>query len=273
MKEPYIPSASYNLWSMFKPAVGKEEWYCDMKRGFTKVRHKEPEVKALLDQDTIHQEIGKLAQRGVYEFHQDIILLEKSDGVEIVAEILKLKEKSDEAQVRVISILHKYYQQPILLEKNIISLSSGDEGFPNPIRIQQGSYIFNLYAPTDCMFSEPDGKVHILDFKTGKSNFDRRQAYVYLLAASYLHPQQPAIASFYNLENGLASEIITASAEKLKFVEIELEEISKRHENEKRLYRKNLDDFAKIFPPNPGITCKYCAFKSICKFSQCEVVQ
>jgi len=40
---------------------------------------------------------------------------------------------------------------------------------------------------------EPDGTLHILDFKTGKSEFDRRQAYVYLLAAKYLYPNRSAV--------------------------------------------------------------------------------
>ncbi len=94
---------------------------------------------------------------------------------------------------------------------------------------------------------QPDGTIHILDFKTGKSDFDRRQAYVYVLAASYLYPQQPSVASFYNLETGLASEIITATPEQLKFVQIELADIAKRYELERMHHGKNPNDFAKIF--------------------------
>lgn len=266
MSNNWLPFASYNLWSLFNSPVGKEEWHCDMKRGFKKVRNKEPKVKALLE-DTVPQKIGKLAQKGVYEFHQNAHLLNQSDGVERVAEILVLNREIDEIKERVFLILNNYYKYPILVGKNICSLSRGDEGIPEPLRIKQGNNIFRLYAPTDCIFTESDGKVHILDFKTGKSDFDRRQAYVYLLAARYLFPNQLAIASFYNLENCSASEIIEANTEKLDFVQIELAEIAKKHEDEKKLYRHKPNYFAKIFPPNTGSTCKYCLFSSICQFS------
>jgi hypothetical protein len=269
-----LPFASYNLWSLFTSPVGKECWFCDMKRGFNKVRQKEPQVKALLEQDNKHQRIGILAQKGVYAFHQDLKLLHQSDCVERVAEVLRLNQELDEVQKRVISILTNYYKNPILVDKNIIQLNRGDEEFPTPITIGQGSHRFNLYAPTDCIFIDPidpDGAIHILDFKTGKSDFDRRQAYVYLLAASYMYPQQAAVASFYNLETGLTSDIITATPEQLQFVQIELEDIAKQHELEKKRYGENPDDFARIFPPNPGISCSYCTFSSICKFSVCEV--
>lgn len=266
MSKNWLPFASYNLWSLFNSPVGKEEWHCDMKRGFKKVRNKEPQVKALLE-DNIHQKIGKLAQKGVYEFHQDSQLLNQSDAAERVAEILELNQEIDEVKERVLSILKNYYSNPILIGKNIYSLSRGDEGIPEPLLIEQGNNIFRLYAPTDCIFIESDGTAHILDFKTGKSDFDRRQAYVYLLAARYLFPNKLAIASFYNLENCSASEIIEANPEKLDFVQIELAEIAKKHEIEKKLYKHNPNDFAKIFPPNPRNTCKYCEFNSICQFS------
>lgn len=269
MSKNWLPFASYNLWSLFNSPVGKEQWHCDMKRGFKKVRKKEPLVKALLE-DNIHQKIGQLAQNGVYEFHQDPKLLNQPDATECVAEILELNQELDEVKERVLSILENYYKYPILIGKNIISLNRGDEGYPTPIRIQQGNNIFRLYVQTDCVFKESDGTVHILDFKTGKSDFDRRQAYVYLLAARYLFPKQPAIASFYNLENCSASETIIANSEKLDFVQIELAEIAKKHEVEKKLYKDNPTNFAKIFYPNPGSTCKYCEFNSICQFS-CEV--
>lgn len=271
MGKVWLPSVSYNLWSLSDSRVGQEFWFCDMTRGFKKVRQKEPQVKALLEQDNKHQRIGKLAQAGVYEFYQNPQLLSHSEGVEQVAAILKLSQEPEEVQERIIEILNNYCKKPILVGKQIIELSKGDEGFPSPITIQEGNYSFALYAPTDCTFKQPDGTIHILDFKTGKSDFDRRQAYVYLLAASYLYPQQPSVASFYNLETGLASDIITATPEQLKFVQIELADIAKRYELERMHYGKNSNDFAKIFPPNPGIACRYCTFNSICEFSVSEV--
>ncbi|BAY62979.1 hypothetical protein NIES22_30550 [Calothrix brevissima NIES-22] len=271
MKKRWLPSASYNLWSLSNPRVGQEFWFCDMKRGFKKVRQKEAQVKALLDQDNNHQRIGKLAQAGVYEFYQHPQFLFQSQGVVKVVELLKLNQEPEAVQERVILIIEKYFNNPILQGKQIIQLSKGDEELFSPIAIQEGTYSFNLYAPTDCVFKDNDGKIHILDFKTGNSEFDKRQAYVYLLAASYLYPQQTLIASFYNLETSQASDIITATEEELRFVQIELSDIAKKHEIEKNRYRENPSDFAKIFPPNPGKSCNYCTFNSICKFSVSEV--
>ncbi|MHC5829641.1 MAG: PD-(D/E)XK nuclease family protein, partial [Nostoc sp.] len=121
---------------------------------------------------------------------------------------------------------------PILAEKKIIQLSRGDEGFPKPILIKQGNQSFNLYAAIDCIFAEEDDTLHILDFKTGHSDFDPRQGYVYLLAASYLYPHQKAVASFYNLESGKWSELISPTSNTLKAFQIELALIAQRHQED-----------------------------------------
>ena len=271
MSSPWRPFASYNLWLQFAPPVGQEHLHCDMKRGFTKARSREPQVAGLLTQDNTHQRIGILAQKGVYEFHADPLMLYRKDAVNKVAEILQLSQEPDLVQERVIQILTNYHNNPILLGQNIIKLSRGDEGFPEPILIQQGNYFFNLYAAIDCIFTEGDRTLHILDFKTGKSDFDRRQAYVYLLAASLLYPQHKAVASFYNLETGKWSDPITATSDTLKAFQIELALIAQRHQKDLRRYRQNTAEFNLIFPPNPGFICRYCPFNSICKFSVSEV--
>ncbi|MBD1939472.1 PD-(D/E)XK nuclease family protein [Microcoleus sp. FACHB-68] len=263
--------ASYNLLSLFSPAVGQEHWHCDMKRGFTKARKKELPVKTLLEQDTPWQKIGLLAQKGVYEFHRDTQLLDSSDGIERVAEIIQLNQESIEVQKRVTHSLENYHKTPILFGKNLIKLSRGDEGFPEPILLHQGNYSFNFFAAIDCIFLEPDGKLHILDLKTGKSEFDRRQGFIYLLAARYLYPKQPAVASFYNLETGHWSDPITATSVQLDAVQMELARISQQHQGDLRRYRQNPADFETIFPPNPGLPCQYCQFNSICQFSTFEV--
>lgn len=263
--------ASYNLLNLFSPAVGQEQFHCDMKRGFTKARKKEPQVKALLEQDNIPQRIGIISQKGVYEFHQHPMMLYRKDAIEEIADILQLSQESVEIQERVTQILKNYQLNPILLQKNIIELSRGDEGYPKFILIQHGNYPFKFYAAIDCIFREPDETLHILDFKTGKSDFDRRQAYLYLLAASYLFPQQKAIASFYNLENGKQSQPISATPNILKAFQIELALIAKRHQEDLRRYRNNSVSFSSIFPPNPGFSCTYCPFSSICQFSVSKV--
>lgn len=264
--------ASYNLLYLHSPPVGLEHLHCDMKRGFTKVRKREPEVAALLKQDNIPQRIGLLAQKGVWEFHHQPLMLHCQDGVKKVAEIIQLHQEIDLVQERVIKILNNYHSHPILLDKNMIKLSRGDEGFPEPILICQGNYQYNFYAAIDCIFAEENGNLHILDFKTGKANFDRRQGYIYLLAASYLYPNRKAVASFYNLETCQWSEEITASSETLQCLLIELSLVSQRHQKLLRLYRKNPLNFNTIFPPNPGKTCRYCAFNSICEFAIEEAV-
>lgn len=263
--------ASYNLLSLHSPASGSEYWHCDMKRGYLKARKREPQVKALLQQDSVPQSIGKLAQTGIYEFHNKPLMLGKSDAVERVAEILQLSQETAEVNQRVVKILKSYQENPILLHKKIIMLNRGDEGFPKPIVICHDNYFFNLYAAIDCIFEEPDGTIHILDLKTGQSDFDRRQAYIYLFAAQYLYPQRQAVASFYNLEKELWSERITATSAKLKAVKMQLVRIAKKHQAELKRYRDKKENFERVFPANPGFSCQYCPFNLICKFSSVEV--
>lgn len=98
MATPWRPSASYNLLLQFSPPVGQEHLHCDMKRGFAKGRSREPSVAALLVQDNIHQRIGILAQRGVYEFHEDPLMLYRRDAVKQVAKILQLSQEPDLVQ-------------------------------------------------------------------------------------------------------------------------------------------------------------------------------
>jgi PD-(D/E)XK nuclease superfamily len=262
--------ASYNLLLLHSPPVGMEHLHCDMKRGFTKARKREPEVAALLGQDNTYQRIGLLAQQGVYEFHQESLLY-ASNAVEQVSDILQLHRESDAVQERVIVILKNYHNNPILSGKQIIKLSRGDEGFPEPILIQHGEYLFNLYAAIDCIFQETNETLHILDFKTGKSDFDRRQAYIYLLAAKYLYPERKAVASFYNLENSQWSLPMTATPEMLQLYQIRLVKISQKHQQDLKKYRTSSRNFSQIFPPNPGISCRYCPFNSICQFAASEV--
>jgi hypothetical protein len=261
------PFASYNLWSLVVPAVGQEHWHCQMKRGFIKARQKEPTVKALLAQSSTPQRIGLLAQKGVYEFHHHHQLLNQPDGVERIAQILKLSKLAQEVQQRVLQILKKYQDAPLLAGKQILELTSGEEGFPKPILIVQQNYRFRLYATMDCVFTEPDRTLHILDFKTGKSAFDRRQALVYLVAARYLYPRYRAVASFYNLEHCKKSPLIKVTSNQLDAIETQLAAIAQQHQHDLNQYKENPRNFSQIFPPNPGYHCRYCSFHTICEFS------
>lgn len=261
------PFASYHLWSLIAPAVGQERWHCQMKRGFIKARQKEPTVKALLTHASAPQRIGLLAQKGVYEFHHHRQLLNQPDGVEQVAQLLKLSKLSDEVQQRVIQILKNYHDEPVLKGKHIIELTSGDEGFPRPIWVDQKNYHFRLYATMDCIFTEQDRTIHILDFKTGRSAFDERQALVYLVAARYLYPKQQAVASFYNLERCKKSDLIRVTASQLDAIENQLATVAQKHQQDVIQYQENPSKFSEIFPPTPGSHCRYCSFHTICEFS------
>ncbi|HBW57535.1 MAG TPA: hypothetical protein DEF27_06895 [Oscillatoriales bacterium UBA8482] len=272
MNKVWRPYASYRIWLEFEPPIGQEQFHCDMKRGFSRAKKREPGIEPLLKQDTTPQRIGLLAQQGIYEFHQNPQLLSSVDGVDQIAEILKLNQESNLVHERVKTILNNYYQNPILVGKEIIQLNRGDEGFPPPILIKHGNYSFNFFAAIDCIFEEADGTLHILDFKTGRSNNDLRQAYLYLLADSYLYPDKPAIASFYNLEKCEQSKPISASKETLKAFEIEMAIVAQRLQKELKQYRFNRSNFESIFPPNPGVNCHHCPFNSICKFSSCSEV-
>ncbi|MBW4671059.1 MAG: PD-(D/E)XK nuclease family protein [Cyanomargarita calcarea GSE-NOS-MK-12-04C] len=269
MSIPERAFASYHLWSLVAPAVGQQRWHCQMRRGFVKARQGESEVKALLTHATASQRIGLLAQKGVYEFHYNRHLLNQADGVEQVAQLLKLSNSTHEVQHRVRQILQKYHESPLLLGKSILQLTRGDEGFPKPILIQQEDYAFRLYATMDCIFLDSDRSetIHILDFKTGKSPFDERQALVYILAARYLYPAYQAVASFYNLELCKKSEIITVTKSQLDSLELELAHIAEKHQEDLKKYYQQASNFSKIFPPNPGYHCRFCPFNSICEFS------
>ena len=270
MSTPDRAFASYHLWSLVAPARGQEHWHCQMRRGFIKARQYEPEVKALLAKATPPQHIGILAQKGVYEFHHHLHWLTQSDGVEKVAQLLNLSNFTIKVKQRVLQILQKYQKSPLLLGKRIIQLTSGDEGFPKPIVIEQANYCFRLYAAMDCVFIESDSTLHILDFKTGKSAFDKRQALVYLLAARYLYPGKLAVASFYNLEICQKSELITINNNELASLESELANIAYKHQLDLQKYQAKSSNFSKIFPPNPGHHCHFCPFNSICEFSHLQ---
>ncbi len=157
MSSPVRLFASYHLWSLVAPASGQQRWHCQMRRGFIKARQDEAKVKALLKAKvTTSQRIGLLAQKGIYEFHHNRNFLKSDDGVEKIARLLKLGNLADEIQQRVRRILKKYQDSPLLLNKHIMLLTRGDEGFPKPIVIEQEHYRFRLYASMDCVLNESD---------------------------------------------------------------------------------------------------------------------
>lgn len=264
----YRPYFSYKLWADSESAFNRESLHCEMQRGFRRVRNREPIVEALLAKDSNAQAIGHLAQRGVYEFHADSQLLDRSDGVKLVADLLQLQQLDPEIAERVTRILERYHTQPILKGKQILILERGDEKSSEPLFLKLQRKELRFYAVMDCVYIEPDGMFHILDFKTGTSKFDTRQAYTYLFAAKHLYPEQPVVASFYNLESQERSRIITASPAQLHRMEIIFASIAQQLADDKNHYRNNPAAFNLIFRPNPGVQCQHCPFPSICDYAE-----
>jgi hypothetical protein len=267
--------ASYLIWSEYVPQAGKEEYYCHLKQYWNRIKKNDPRVKPLTV-DTPQQLLGKLAQRGVFEFHQNPDLLRSDQGVQRVIELLELNKQPAELQDKVKEILIKYQEQPVLLGKKILLFNPGNTNeIPKPIIVTQGSYKFNLYANFDCLLQENDNSIHIVDLKTGHhlqtqtglSNYDNRQAHVYLLAASYLYPNTKAIASFYNLETQQWSRQYHQTPSLLATTSEKLAIVAKRHQQDKRNLASNPESFARIFRPHTGLACQYCQFTSICAFA------
>ena len=94
-----------------------------------------------------------------------------------------------------------------------------------------------------------------------------RQAYVYLVAAKHLYPDRKAIASFYNLETQVDSKPISATPQAIESMYIELSSVAKKLQQDLQKYKRNPDLFDRIFPANPGSSCKYCAFNSVCEYA------
>jgi PD-(D/E)XK nuclease superfamily len=264
----YLPPFSYNIWADSEPAFGLEGFHCAMRRGFKRAKNDEPEILALRERDNSAQAIGHLAQQGVYEFHADPQLLDRSDGVKLVIDAIDLARYTAEIVATVTQILERYHAQPILKEQNILKLEPGDEEISEPIVLKLQRQEFNFYAAMDCIYIEPDGTLHILDFKTGKSKFDKRQAFTYLLAAKYSYPERSVVASFYNLESKQRSDIITATPAQLQGVELRVVKIARQLADEVNRYRNNRSAFDLIFPPNPGTQCQYCPFSPVCEYTE-----
>ncbi len=263
-----VDFASYHLWSQFEPATGWEDTHCQMQRGWRWTQTTDPPLPNPAPVlTTIWQKVGQLAQQGVYEFHQDPLLLKHPRGIDRVADRLYLYYEIPPVRRRVFEILRQYHAQPWLLGQNLLLLNRGNEPIPPPIAVQVGEHNFHLFAVFDCVIRSPDNQIHIIDFKTGLADFDRRQAYVYLLAASYLYPHLLAVASFYNLETNTRSELITATPTQLETIASKLADIAKLHQQQLQAYATHPHDFDRLFPPHPGGHCRSCAFNYRCAYT------
>jgi CRISPR/Cas system-associated exonuclease Cas4 (RecB family) len=73
------------------------------------------------------------------------------------------------------------------------------------------------------------------------------------------------------LESGKWSQPISATPVQLNAIQIEFVQIAQQHQKDLQRHRQNPQHFPKIFPPNPGLPCRYCQFNSICQFAVSEV--
>ena len=48
---------------------------------------------------------------------------------------------------------------------------------------------------------------------------------------------------------------------------IELSSVAKKLQQDLQRYKRNPNMFDSIFPANPGSSCKYCAFSSVCEYA------
>ncbi len=263
--------ASYHLWSQFEPAPGWEDSHCQMQRGWRWTQRSdrsdlnEPKTAPVIE--TVWQKVGNLAQQGVYEFHRDPLLLKHPRGIDRVADRLYLYYEVAPVRQRVMRILQQYQITPWLIDRDILLLNRGDEPTPPAIELQVRDYRFQLFFAFDCIIREADGKLHIIDFKTGQADFDRRQADVYLLASSYLYPDRDAVASFYNLETMTRSELITATPDRLAVITAKLASIAQLHRQQLDDYANRPNWFDRLFPPHPGNHCRSCPFSYLCNYA------
>ena len=239
-----------------------------MQRGWrwTQTKPSSPAAQGSPVQETIWQKVGKLAQQAVYEFHQNPLLLKHPRGCERVADKLYLYYEIAVVRDRVIQIIQQYQASPFLLGQDIIVLNRGDEQLPQPIEIQVDRDSFQLFSAFDCIVQSPDLQLQIIDFKTGVADPDLRQAEVYLLACSYLYPDRNLVASFYNLETMISSELITTNVARLAEIAAKLAQIANLHQQQLRDYQLDPTSFERLFPAHPGSHCRYCQFNYHCDY-------
>jgi len=151
-----------------------------------------------------------------------------------------------------IELLEEFYDKGFDPKTNVIALEQ-------PFKIKMSSSL-TLGGKIDRVDKTPEGKLEIIDYKTGSAPKKRDpandvQLSVYALAASEkgLYDQKPenVIVSFYFLEG---QEKISGSRSKEQLVQVR-QEIQKTAE----------DIGTSTFSPTPGKHCDFCEFRLICE--------
>jgi hypothetical protein len=257
--------STHLLWREFSPQQGFEEFHCHKRRGYARVISKEDQqIDYLKQQDTIPQRIGKLAQKGVYFLHRKPEHLSLS-GIDIIAiEFLKLNQEEKEVQEQVIQALKNYVEFPFLNNKKVIEITSGEEKYKQ-IPLSLNEFRYTVYFQFDCVIQEDDQTIHIVDFKTGQSDYDLRQAFVYILIGQYIYKGKQVIASFYNLLSKKQSDIYSLTQDELLYVKMKLAKIARDHDQQVKQYKSDHKLFERLYPASPGKGCPQCPFISVCE--------
>ncbi|TRV05384.1 MAG: hypothetical protein EWV41_16005 [Microcystis wesenbergii Mw_MB_S_20031200_S109] len=248
---------SYSLWRDFSPQLGLEEFHCHKKRGLSR-------AKKIKQQDTNPQLIGKLAQRGIAYLYKHPEFL-SAQGIKYVGnKVLNLQNRDGEVAQTIQNILELYFKYPFLQNKNVIHLDSGDQASENIILPIDKIYLRVNYL-FDCVIEE-ESRIHIVDFKTGKTQ-DIRQAFVYILVGDnlYFNYEKEIVASFYNLETAESSDIYSLDPQEKKFVKQRILEIAVAHKREMKDYDCGQKSFENIFPASPGRGCLNCSYQFYCE--------
>lgn len=129
-----------------------------------------------------------------------------------------------------------------------------EKGFKNKIVFDKECY--TIGGAIDRV-DEIDGKIKIIDYKTGKpkeklSFDDKFQLLIYQQAVADIFRQEIHSLSFYYLENNTEIEFLGTDKELDKSKEKIIKTISAIHKNK--------------FPPKPSQLCKYCDFFDICEY-------
>lgn len=256
---------SYSLLRDFVPQSGYESFHCHRKRGYSRLLSKDSNlVKSLNKWDSTPQKIGKLSQQGIFHLYHNPQYLTHSKIEIIASKFLNIEKENEEVQNKVFQTLKNYVESPFLTNKKVTFLEA-ENSKSDKIKISFNAIDFILFYKFDCVVKEDSETLHIIDFKTGKENYDLRQAFIYLLAGKYLYKDKKCIASFYNLESNKQSEVYSALLDELECMRIQLAKIALKYKEQEELYYSNRKLFDKNFPGSPGNGCQNCPFRSICE--------
>ncbi len=214
------------------------------------------------------QTIGITLHRTLKEFYQEQILSKEKLDFKTFLKILeenwqsqgfKSKAHEKEAKKQSVQILKNYYQKE-LKDKSIINVIALEQPFS--FRITPKLKVGGIIDRADLF---PDGRVEIIDYKTGARIPNQKtidhddQLTLYALATSSIselsfnRPVEKIILSLYFLQN-----CIKLSSQRTK---------EQLNEFRKKMIKAAEEIEKSPFPPKPSIPfpCNYCEYKLLCE--------